>query len=288
MSHPNENLGWKAELNLCFEKGFEKVSSKTVLAKRTQVGPLTVQRPFYPEDDVCHLYILHPPGGVVGGDELHINVDLQKEASVLITTPGATKFYRSSSLDKGGKLAHQIQTLRIANDCALEWFPQENIFFDNTHTHLSTRVELEKTARFMGWEINCYGRPASKELFENGEVMTRLEVYRDGSPLLLDRLLVDDLHTMQSPVSLNGYPCFGTFIATDVTPELLEKARASIADFTKQDQQQIGLTLMDDLLVARCLGQHAEQVSTTLKAVWSALRPEVMRRNVCLPRIWAT
>ena len=140
MSHPDTKLGWKAALNL----GFEKPQDKTVLANRSQSGPLTVQRPFYPEGDVCHLYILHPPGGVVGGDELHINVDLKKQASTLITTPGATKFYRSTRLDEGGKLSQQIQTLKVADNCALEWFPQENIFFNGTHTHLSTRVELEK------------------------------------------------------------------------------------------------------------------------------------------------
>jgi len=284
LSHPNTQLGWKAELNL----SFAKTTNKTVLAKRTQSGPLTVQRPFYPEGNVCHLYILHPPGGVVGGDELHINVDLKKESSVLITTPGATKFYRSPALEKGGKLAHQIQMLRVADDCALEWFPQENIFFDQTHTHLSTHVELEKSARFMGWEINCYGRPASNELFEQGKVMTRLEVIRDGTPLILDRLLIEDNQSLKSPASMNGYPCFGTFISTHANQDLLEKARNKLAEVAISDQQQFGLTLLDDVLIARCLGQHAEQVSTTLKAVWSALRPDVMSRPVCLPRIWST
>ena len=284
MSHPDIKLGWKAELNL----NFERTVHKTVLSSRSQSGPLTVQRPFYPEDDVCHLYILHPPGGVVGGDELHINAELKNDASVLITTPGATKFYRSKELDEGGKLAYQIQTLKIADGCALEWFPQENIFFDQTHTHLSTKVELNKSARFMGWEINCYGRPASKELFESGKVMTRLEVYRDGAPLMLDRLLIDGGQPLQSPASLNGYPCFGTFISTNVTQTLLDEARNSVAEYSRSSGLQIGLTLFDDLLVVRCLGQQAEQVSTTLKAVWSALRPEVMQRPVCLPRIWST
>ncbi len=284
MSHPNTQLGWKAELNL----GFQKSGNKTVLASRSQSGPLTVQRPFYPEGDICHLYLLHPPGGVVGGDELHINVDLQREASTLITTPGATKFYRSADLKDGGKLAHQVQTLRIADGCALEWFPQENIFFNQTHTHLSTRIELEKSAQFMGWEINCYGRPASNELFESGKVMTRLEVYRDGEPLFLDRLMIDDQQALQSPASMNSYPCMGTFIATHTSHELLEKARNNVAELNQNKPLQVGLTLMDDLLIARCLGQHAEQVSTTLKTVWSALRPDVMQRPVCLPRIWAT
>ena len=281
MSDPNsfkaDTQGWKAHLNLSFEKR----SGKSVLANRTQYGPLTVQRPFYPEGDVCHLYLLHPPGGVVGGDELHINVEAKESANVLITTPGATKFYRST-----GKLAKQIQTLTVLDESSLEWFPQENIFFDDTHTQLVTRVELDETARFIGWEINCYGRPALDELFETGEVETKLEIIRDGKPLLLDRLKIINSEALTSPASLNGYPCFGTFIATHVTPELLEAAREAIADI--EGNQQIGITLMDGILVARCLGQYAEQISTPLKLIWAAIRPEVLERDACHPRIWAT
>lgn len=284
MTGPNllkdENLGWKAHLNL----GFKKRSGKSVLANRTQSGPLTVQRPFYPEGDVCHLYILHPPGGVVGGDELHINATVNDNANVLITTPGATKFYRNT-----GKLAKQIQTLTLSDECSLEWFPQENIFFDGTHTRLSTCIKLEKTARFMGLEINCYGRPASNELFEKGMIDTHLEIIRDGVPILFDRLRIKDDDAIKSTASLNGYPCFGTFIATNVTQELLEKAREAVADIVNnKSDQQVGLTLLDDILVVRCLGQYAEQISITLKLVWTALRPDVLGRDACHPRIWAT
>ena len=276
----NETQGWKAELNL----GFKRISGKTVLASRSQSGPLTVQRPFYPEESVCHLYLLHPPGGVVGGDELHINVALNDNANTLITTPGATKFYRNT-----GRLAHQIQTLYVAHECALEWFPQENIFFDQTHTHLFTRIELEGSARFMGWEINCYGRPASNETFDNGFVSTRLELYRDNKPILLDGLVVNDgNNALNSPNCMNGYACFGTFIATHVTQDLLDKARQVVSAHSNEAGMMLGMTLMDDILVARCLGQYAEQISTTLKTIWSVLRPEVLGRDACQPRIWST
>lgn len=273
----SDSQAWKAQLNL----GFQKRASKTVLASRSQYGPLTVQRPFYPEGDVCHLYLLHPPGGVVGGDELHINVTVENQASALITTPGATKFYKNT-----GKLAKQIQTLRVLDKGVLEWFPQENIFFDKTHSQLITQIELEKTAQFMGWEINCYGRPASKDFFEEGYVDTQFKIMRDGKPLLLDRLKIDSLKALQSPVSLAAYPCFGTFVATQVTPELLEKARNSIANIS--GDQKFGITMIDDVLVARCLAQYSEQVSTMFKLIWSSVRPEVSGRAACHPRIWAT
>ena len=284
----SQKTGWKAELNL----GFTQQSGKTVLSSRSQSGPLTVQRPFYPEGDICHLYLLHPPGGVVGGDELHINVTLKDQANALLTTPGATKFYRSADLESNGKLAHQVQILKIADDCSLEWFPQENIFFDETHTHLSTRIELEKSASFIGWEINCYGRPASKDHFKKGIVKTRLELYRDDKPIILDGLLVNDTQALLSPSSLNGYPCFGTLIATDVTQKSLDKVREFMADndsnSESKDHIQIGITRIDDILIARCLGEYSEQISTRLKQIWSILRPEVLKREACHPRIWST
>ncbi len=57
-----ENTGWKANLSL----EFKATALRTVISKREHKGPLAIQRPFYPEDDVCHVYLLHPPGGVVG------------------------------------------------------------------------------------------------------------------------------------------------------------------------------------------------------------------------------
>ncbi len=270
-------FGWKAELNL----GFKKKLDHTVLSSRTQSGPLTVQRPFYPEKEVCHLYLLHPPGGVVGGDELHINVGLEAGASVLLTTPGATKFYRST-----GALAQQVQTLSVADGCALEWLPQENIFFDQTYSHLCTRILLEETARFIGWEINCYGRPASKDLFTNGQVRTRLEVVRNGMPLLLDQLLVEDTVALKSPGSFNGNSCFGTLIATPVSPRLLDMVRSIVSG--RDNRQLVGLSLLDDLLVVRCLGHYSESIANTLRSIWAALRPELLEREACHPRIWLT
>ncbi len=269
--------GWQAYLNL----GFVKQSVKTVLRNREQFGPLTVQRPFYPEGDVCHLYLLHPPGGVVGGDELRINVEVKEEGNVLITTPGATKFYLNS-----GKLAKQIQTLVVKKNSSLEWFPQENIFFNDTHSQLTTRIELEKNAQFMGWEINCYGRPASNELFEKGHVGTNLEILRDGEFLLLDKLTITDSDVIQSPTCLNGNACYGTFISTQATPESLDKARKAIKGMSKE--VQIGITLLDDILIARCLGQFSEKVMSALKLIWMVLRPEILGRNACHPRIWST
>ncbi len=141
----------------------------------------------------------------------------------------------------------------------------------------------------MGWDIQCYGRPAANELFKTGQVTTTLDIIRDDKPVLLDRLQLNNQAELNSPVCISNYPCFGTLIATNATQALLDQARLAVANLALSSQKiKIGITLLDDLLVARCLGQYAEQVSCVLKTVWSTLRNEVMQRSVCLPRIWAT
>src|SRR5512137_547009 len=113
--------GWRAELVL----GFRWQDGRTVLATRRHIGPLTVQRPFYPEGDVCHVYVLHPPGGVVAGDCLTIAINAEADSAALVTTPAAGKFYRSD-----GKLARQQVSLTVAANAALEWLPQETIIYE--------------------------------------------------------------------------------------------------------------------------------------------------------------
>ncbi|EEQ6583538.1 urease accessory protein UreD, partial [Escherichia coli] len=101
---------------------FQRLHGKTTLTTRHHVGPLTVQRPFYPEEETCHLCLLHPPGGIVGGDELIINAIIDSDCHTLITMPGASKFYRSS-----GAQAHLQQNLTLCNNATLEWLPQDSI-----------------------------------------------------------------------------------------------------------------------------------------------------------------
>ena len=112
--------GWSAKLSLSFERAL----AKTNLRVSERVGPLSVQRPFYPEEDVCHAYVLHPPGGVVGGDQLELNVHVRQNGSALITTPAANKIYRSNGPESQIK-----QQLSVESGGTLEWLPQETILF---------------------------------------------------------------------------------------------------------------------------------------------------------------
>jgi len=265
--------GWQASLAL----GFEPRAGRTALVHRRQRGPLAVQRPFYPEGETCHLYLLHPPGGVVGGDRLDIAAETAAGAHALVTTPGATKFYLSA-----GSTAYQTQSLRVLAGAKLEWLPQENIYFPGALAELETKVSLDAGASFVGWEIQCLGRPVIQEAFTDGRAAFRLSVMRDGKPLLLERLQVFP-GNLNGAAGLRGQPVSGTFLATPASRAELERVRALLTQTTVA-----AATLLEDLLVVRYLGDSTERCRKLFSSIWAAIRPSVIGREPCLPRIWST
>jgi len=268
--------GWLARLDL----GFECRDRRTVLAKKEHSGPLTVQRPFYPEGEVCHLYLLHPPGGIVGGDQLEIRLHVAPGAHALITTPGAAKFYRSA-----GALAAQRQSLRVADDGLLEWLPQENILFPGAIMRAETNIALAGSARFIGWELFSLGRPATEERFVPGNADLGLSLERDGQPLLKDHMRVQNADDLLGPSGLRGFPIFGTFVAAGATAPDLAAVRGALPE---RMDFPFGLTLVEDLIVARCLAGAVEPANRIFRLLWGILRPRLTGHSACPPRIWAT
>ncbi|MGD8557475.1 MAG: urease accessory protein UreD [Chromatiales bacterium] len=264
--------GWEASLEL----GFERRAERTVLAQRRQRGPLAVQRTFHPEGDTCHLYLLHPPGGVAGGDRLVIDTRLKPGARALVTTPGATKFYNSI-----GPEASQLQRFSIDEGC-LEWLPQENIFFPDAAVDLGTEIDLRGDARYIGWEIHCLGRPVINEHFGAGRLLFSTSLRRDGKPLLLERLAVDGA-SLSGTATLRDQPVIATLVATGADKAVLENAReiAGVEKYT-------GVTLLGDVLVCRYLGDSTEQARKLFVAIWKQIRPMLIGKEAVLPRIWAT
>jgi urease accessory protein len=266
-----ESQGWRADLQL----GFERQGERTVLAHRKHVGPLLVQRPFYPEGDVCHVYLVHPPGGIVGGDQLRLNATLAEGAHALITTPAATKFYRSLP-DRHAVLE---QTLR-AHRATLEWLPQETILFREARARTTTSVHIDKASRFIGWELTCYGRPASNELFDSGYARQHFELWIDEQPVLLDRLHSHGASlAMRAPWGLASHTLLGTLLAYPVTDADLEAAR---------DHVGFACTLVDRVLSCRLVSNDADAAKRIFVKLWQTLRPRIVGREAMLPRIWAT
>ncbi|MCF6338068.1 MAG: urease accessory protein UreD [Gammaproteobacteria bacterium] len=276
-TNPASAMGWQARLEL----GFANINARTRLKHSHHIGPLRVQRAFYPEGNLAHMYILHPPGGVVGGDQLHITLDIAHQAQVLCTTPGSGKFYLSA-----GEWALLEQMLCVKPGASLEWFPHENILFAGARLRVRTRIELEDDAVFMGWDITCLGRPGSHERFEHGAFDSRLEFYHNQKLLLVENQRVLDIQTLGAAAGLRGQPMQATLLAFPCHKSHLEQARNSLG---KNGASPLtGATLIDGLLVVRVLGNNSETLKQQLIIIWQTLRPELLGRPAILPRIWAT
>ncbi|GIC77766.1 urease accessory protein UreD [Moritella sp. F3] len=280
-SRPQNHQGWRAEIFLKY--GVKR--DKTRLLERQQLGPLMVQKTFFPEGNTCHTYLLHPPGGVVGGDQLSVSVALESGAHALLTTPGATKFYRSN-----GELAWQSQHLSAADGSFLEWLPMENIFFPGANCQLLTEVKLTGNARFIGWEMQCFGRPALGEDFIRGQLKGQARIFRDDKLLLVENLRLQDQLQLQQNASLNGYPMIGSLYISPADNILAAKINAVID--TQQirfgDDVLLGATELEGLLVVRALGRQTEPMMASYVQVWSIVREHWLGVIPDVPRIWHT
>ncbi|MGZ5077407.1 MAG: urease accessory protein UreD [Methylobacter sp.] len=268
-----QTQGWQAKLEL----GFEQKHDKTLLAHRRHQGPLSVQRPFYPEGEVCHVYILHPPGGIVGGDRLSLDINSGQHSHALITTPAAGKFYRSN-----GELAVQTVSIIVKEGAALEWLPQETIIYQGARLKSTVNVKLAAGARFIGWEILSLGRPASGEGFDEGLADLSWQVYRENQPLFLERLHLD-AKAFAARWGLQGFSSCGTLFASPANAESLAAVQQLIGDTKGQ-----GVTLIDDLLVCRAIDIRSDRLRGFFEQVWAIVRPDSIQRKACAPRIWAT
>lgn len=292
---------WQAFLHL------ELALSKrgVVLKKCEHQGPLYVQKPFYPEGkDLAHLYILHPPGGLVSGDQLTLKCELQKNAPTLLTTPGAGRVYKARE-DKA--LQGQNNHFIVKEGASLEWLPQETILYPNASTQLRTLIELDHLSSYIGWEISCFGLPASGQPFNQGDVKQTLEIRQFGQIKLRDQILINEktreqLHQVAgfNQLNINGLMVAGPFnqaskavmdLALEELIEALQQLCEQINPLNHTDlcsQSLASVSLTGEFLLIRYLGSSSEQAKHLYIACWQKIRPLLLNRCASIPRIWAT
>jgi urease accessory protein len=278
----NAPPGWLGRLVL----EFERVARGTRLSRSEHEGPLRVQRVLEPEGPECpHVYLLHPPGGVVGGDRLETRVSLGCNARVLLTTPAAQKLYRSA-----GQSADISNVLSLAEGASLEFLPSETLAFPAAQARSATRVELASDAAFIGWDIACYGMPARGEVFDRGHVLSRFELYRGAAPLAIEALELGGASDVrEGAFGLRGQPVVANLYAVPrggvVEESLVDQVRETLA---AAPAELCSVSSLGELLVVRALGGSVETVRARLVKAWQVLRPALLARPAVLPRVWAT
>lgn len=276
-------MGWHARLQLDYHRDGER----TVALDRHE-GPLRVLQRLYPEGPgICHHVLVHPPGGIVGGDRLELALQFGAGSHALLTTPGATRFYRSD-----GATALQMLTARLAAGARLEWLPLETIAYDGCIAENHMRFELEAGAAMIGWDVLALGLPAAGAAFERGRFTQAIEL--PGCWLERGRIDATDRRLLDSPLGWAGRRVLATawFAAGDALGDaardrLLDAARATLDGDALAGAA--GATSPDArLVVLRVLAERVEPAMQLLARVRGAWRREAWGLEPHPPRIWRT
>lgn len=276
-------MGWHARLQLNYRRDGERC-----IATDRHSGPLRVLKSLYPESPgICHSVIVHPPGGIVGGDVLELDVELASGSHAFITTPGATRFYRSA-----GEQALQSVHAKAAQGARLEWLPLETICHRGSRAGTRLRFELAPGAEMIGWDVLALGLPASGEAFDDGAHLQQIEL--PGA--WLERGLIDgkDTRLLDSPLGFAGHRVIGTLwiaagapLADTRREALVDAARAVVAEHPLH--ARCGVTApQPECIVLRVLAPRVEPAMQLLADVWRAWRAAAWQLAACPPRVWRT
>lgn len=277
---------WAASLSLGFESRNEgSAEPVTRMVRRRHTGPLRVQRPFYPEGKhgCCHVYLLHPPGGLVSGDQLRIEATVAEGGHTLLTTPAAAKLYKA---DSHGVAWAQHTRLQVAKNATLEYLPQETIAFDGSRGEQTTTIELESGAKTLGWEVLALGRPASELPFATGALEQRFYLSLDGKPVWLERQLLDPTHRRFTGHWGQG----GATVQATLWAVGLNDEAAAVEALREQlpDNHRWAVTRRRGVLLLRYLGTERNEAWALCEQAWHLLRPMLTGLPAHTPRIWLT
>ena len=288
-------MSWHGHLRL----DYRREGDRTV-ALDLHHGPLRVLQRLYPEGPgICHHVLVHPPGGVVGGDVLAVDAQVGAGCHALITSPGATRWYRSD-----GEPAEQRVALRLEPGARLEWLPMEGIAHSGCIASNRLQMDLAPGAQMLGWDLLALGLPAAGQGFERG----RYQQHLAWPGVWLERACIaaDDRMLLDSALGFAGRRVTGTLwfaAGTALDPALrealLDAARAEMGlgevagagagGGADVDAAEViaGATSPDPRLVLlRLLATRIEPAMAMLTRVRAAWRRAAWALDGVPPRIW--
>jgi urease accessory protein len=275
-------MAWRADLKLDYT-----LESQRTVVRYLHQGPLRILQSLYPEgDQICHNVLVHPPGGLVGGDTLDIQVTVGEGAHGLISTPSATRFYKS-----GGKPALQQVTATLAPHTRLEWLPLEAIAYNDCEATNRAIFNLASTAELITWDVTALGLPSSDMAFTQGHFQQHIEI--TGVWLERGNLRGEDTRWLNSPLGMAGQKCLASLVFASGSPiqtqratQALEAARGVIESHPLR--LQAGITFAHpQVIVLRVMSPLVEPSMDLLKKVWAVWRHTLWALPSTPPRIWS-
>jgi urease accessory protein len=227
-------------------------------------------------DSRSEAVLINTGGGMAGGDQLNIDVALDADAQVVMTTQAAEKIYRS----QGPETVVQTR-ISLGEGAHLDWLPQETILFSGARLTRSLEAEMAADATLLACESVYFGRVAMGELLDAGAFRDSWRIRRGGRLVFAENVRLEGLINLdlaQIAVA-NGARALATVLLVQHdAAKRLDEARAAL----EGANCACGVSALDGLLVARFLGADAARLRADLAGFLRNIR------GAALPRSWQT
>ncbi len=273
---------WKGN---CFLDFFNNKSSygnvdKTIF-KSKSTSPYKLLKYTHDEEGRCILPILHTAGGLVGGDLLEFEINLQKNSKVLLTTSSAQKVYGSvgrSKINPEGIFSKQKNLINILDNSHLEFLPQETIIFANGLYDQIFKVSISETSSFLFTDLVRLGRSSSGESIEKGIFRSKLEIIRNND-IFDDWEYVDQIELSKTNYeSLSGMdykPVFGSLIwicEKDFPKLKIKELVGNIKMIFKKSDNSLSIGILENGISVRFLGSSSQDARKCFFCIWKQIR----------------
>ena len=259
-------------------------------------APLKWLRSYDRGDGYRELPLLHTAGGLVGGDRLQVAITASGDSQALLTTVAAQKVYGSLGRfrqDDTPRWAHQNVVIRLRDQAALEWLPQELVLYGDGLLQQELTVELEPGCSWLGTDVVRLGRSAAGERLGQGCWRSSLTIRRRDPAAgdrweLVDRLSLDR-HALQRQHGMDGQPVLGTLVwaAPDGTgAPALDALVAEGRQLRQGLDGAMALGRLEQGLIARYRGDSTQMARFWFCRLWGLLRQHQGQQRPVLPRVW--
>lgn len=263
----------KGVLDLTFRR---KKSGKTYIAEQYYELPMQVLPPYYQDEDgTAFIFLLNLAGGVLQGDRLYTNVDIEDNARALISTPSANRFYKMED-----DCAEVINTFKLGKNSVLEYIPDYNIPYAKSETYQENLFYLDESSTLIAWDMVIPGRVGMGENFDYHCFSSKIKIYvGDELELYEYSKLSPDMGDMMQIGILEEYKIYATaFVYHQNLPEGFKEAVRQAWDAEKIHG---GISLISDSLAAiKILGNSVFEMETALEGIWSVFRSEVLEKDI--------
>jgi urease accessory protein len=251
------------------------VSARDNVTRRVRTHEAGGLRARFPNSDAGELeaVILNTAGGIAGGDQLTLSIDVDDAGRLTVTTAAAEKVYRSI-----GPAATIDVHLKIGAGGLLRWLPQEMIVFNGARIRRSIDIDLAENATLVLAESVLFGRSAMGETVEVGAFFDRWRVRRGGELVYAETVRLEGsiAEKLARPAVADGGRALATVLLVPGDDSVVAAGHSLSKDF----RGEVGFSSWNGITVIRICANEGSHLRHDLASILTRCG------HGPLPRLW--